>query len=105
MRTKEELIQFLHNVAGEDSITVNHETGKIDIKPYTINNTTHENGHASGEIRFKGEHFDDFNHSDISMVRAIVDSLNYAYSQSIKDCLAIDPDMLSQYKMTRFKFT
>jgi hypothetical protein len=102
MRTKEELIEFLNKVVGEDYITV---TDSIDIKPYQIGTTSSDGDTISGEILFKGEPIDTFRNAEHRIVRTLVDAMNYSYGQSIKDCLVVDPDMLSQYKMTRFKFT
>ena len=102
MRTKEELIEFLHQVVGEDYITV---TDSIEIKPYQIGTTSSDGDTISGEILFKGESIDTFRNAEHRIVQTLVDAMNYSYGQSIKDCLVVDPNMLSQYKMTRFKFT
>lgn len=103
MRTKEELIEFLNQVVGEDYITV---TDSIEIKPYQIGTTSSDiNGTISGSILFKGDSIDTFRNAEHRIVQTLVDAMNYSYGQSIKDCLVVDPDMLSQYKMTRFKFT
>ena len=107
MRTKEELLDFLNRVVGEEYITVegNGDEGeKVDILPYNYHITSGEYSDISGYITFKGERLDEFNHSTRQMVKVLVDCMNHAYSASIKDCLAGDPDMLSQYKMSRFKF-
>ena len=104
MRTKEELIEFLHKVVGESYVHVGTED--IEIKPYQIGTTSSDiSGTISGSILFKGDSIDTFRNSDRALIKSIVDAMNYSYGQSIKDCLTIDPDMLSQYKMTRFKFT
>jgi hypothetical protein len=108
MRTKEELLEFLNRVVGEEYVTVegNGDDGeKVNILPYNYEITSggfSEN--INGFITFKGEHLDAFNHSTREMVKVLVDCMNHAYSASIKDCLAGDPDILSQYKMSRFKF-
>ena len=104
MRTKEELIEFLHKVVGESYVRVSTED--IEIKPYQIGTTSSDiNGTISGSILFKGESIDNFRNSDHALVKSIVDAMNYSYAQSVKDCLTVDPDLLSHYKMTRFKFT
>jgi hypothetical protein len=108
MRTKEELLDFLKRVVGEEYITVqgNGDEGeKVDILPYSYEITSGGLGeNINGFITFKGENLDDFNHSTREMVKVLVDCMNHAYSASIKDCLVGDPDMLNQYKMSRFKF-
>ena len=102
MRTKEELIEFLHQVVGGDYITV---TDSIEIKPYQIGTTSSDGDTISGEILFKGESIDTFRNAEHRIVQTLVDAMNYSYGQSVKDCLSADPDMLNYYKMTRFKFT
>ena len=102
MRTKEELIEFLNTVVGGDYITV---TDSIDIKPYQIGTTSSDGDTISGEILFKGESIDTFRNAEHRIVQTLVDAMNYSYGQSIKDCLTVDPNMLSQYKMSRFKFS
>jgi hypothetical protein len=103
MRTKDELIGFLHRVVGEEYVHQNGES--IDIKPYTIEYSENRGTIVSGSIMFKTEVMDTVHNSDHNMVRSIIESLNTAYSQSIKDCLSGDPDMLSTYKMSKFKFS
>jgi hypothetical protein len=109
MRTKEELLDFLNRVVGEQYIVVEDDGDggqKVDIKPYSheiTSNNTYSNT-ISGFVTFKGERLDDFNNSGRDMVKILIDCMNHAYSSSIKDCLAGDPDMLNQYKMSRFKF-
>ncbi len=109
MRTKEELLDFLYRVVGEDYIMVEDDPSggeKVDIKPYyyEIDSNNEFSNTVSGSITFKGEHLDTFNNSGRDMVKTLVDCMNHAYSSSIKDCLAGDPDMLNQYKMSRFRF-
>ena len=107
MRTKEELLDFLNRVVGEEFITVTDdgEGGqKVDILPYSFSVESGVNNDISGYVTFKGERLDDFNHSTRQMVKILIDCMNHSYSQSVKDCLAGDPDMLSHYKMSRFKF-
>lgn len=103
MRTKEELVQFLHNVVGEDYIFVNDDT--IDIKPFQIGTSSSNGNTISGDILFKGESIETFNNSERNVVQTIVDAMNYSYSQSIRDCISVDPDMINEYKMSRFKFS
>lgn len=113
MRTKQELIDFLNRVVGEPYVFIDgdDEDGSVDIKPYNFelsngHTFTHFNADTvSGHITFKGERLDSFNNSGLDMVKTLVECMNHAYSTSIKDCLANDPDMLSHYKMSRFKFS
>ena len=109
MRTKEELISFLHRVVGEDYVIVENdeENGSVDIKPYNYELSA-GGGYTdtvSGYITFKGERLDSFNNSGRDMVKTLIECMNHSYSAAIKDCLANDPDMLSHYKMSRFKFS
>ena len=109
MRTKQELIDFLNRVVGEPYVIIDgdDEDGSVDIKPYNFELSTEGRytNTVSGYITFKGEHLDSFNNSGRDMVKTLVECMNHAYSTSIKDCLANDPDMLSHYKMSRFKFS
>ena len=89
-------------MVGGDYITV---TDSIDIKPYQIGTTSSDGDTISGEILFKGESIDTFRNAEHRIVQTLVDAMNYSYGQSIKDCLTVDPNMLSQYKMSRFKFS
>lgn len=106
MRTKEELLDFLHRVAGPDYVIVDIENDSVDIKPfsYEITRGGYDNT-ICGFITFKGSQLDEFNNSGRDMIKTLVECMNHAYSASIKDCLAGDPDMLNQYKMSRFKFS
>ena len=111
MRTKEELIEFLHRVVGEPYVIVeddeDEDNGSVDIKPYSYEIST-GGGYTdtiSGYITFKGERLDSFNNSGRDMVKTLIECMNHSYSAVIKDCLANDPDMLSHYKMSRFKFS
>jgi hypothetical protein len=107
MRTKQELIDFLSRVVGIDYciVDITDENGSVDIKPYNYEITRggYENT-ISGYITFKGDHLDEFNNSGRDMVKTLIECMNHSYSQAVKDCLAGDPDMLNNYKMSRFKF-
>lgn len=104
MRTKEELIEFLDRVVGLDYCVITEgENGRVDIKPYSVEV---ENGgrSVSGSIKYKEHSIEEFYNSDTQTINTIVDVMNHAYSQSIKDCLAGDPDLMNRYTMSRFKF-
>lgn len=108
MRTKEELLDFLHRVVGPDYVVVDIEddSGSVDIRPYNYEiNVGGRSETISGFITFKGERLDDFNNSGRDMVKTLIECMNHSYSQAVKDCLAGDPDMMSHYKMSRFKFS
>ena len=109
MRTKQELIEFLHRVVGEPYVIVegegDDENGSVDIRPYAYEITSGGNSEISGYITCKGERLDSFNNSGRDMVKTLIECMNHSYSAAIKDCLANDPDMLSHYKMSRFKFS
>jgi len=74
MRTKDELLDFLFRVVGEEYIIVTSDDNggeKVDIKPYDYQ-ISQNNGYddsISGSIRFKGEYLNDFNNSGRDMVK------------------------------------
>jgi hypothetical protein len=106
MRTKEELIEFLERVVGLEYCEITEgENGKVDIKPYRVANSTSDNRLGySGQIKYKEIVIEEFHNSDRDTIKTIVDVMNHAYAQSIKDCLAGDPDLMNTYTMSRFKF-
>mgnify|MGYP003671669395 CR=1 FL=1 len=106
MRTKKELMTFLHRIVGEEYCIIDVEDDSIDIKPYGYHIWSYDTGKdtISGYITFKGERLDNFNNSGRDMIKSLVNGMNHSYSTAIKDCLIGDPDMLNNYKMSRFKF-
>tara|TARA_R110000803_G_scaffold1618_2_gene5164 strand:- start:1304 stop:1624 length:321 start_codon:yes stop_codon:yes gene_type:complete len=105
MRTKKELMTFLHRIVGEEYCIIDVGDDSIDIKPYGYQTTiVAVEDTISGYITFKGERLDNFNNSGRDMIKSLVNGMNHSYSTAIKDCLIGDPDMLNNYKMSRFKF-
>lgn len=96
--------EFLSKSVGDDYITTD-ENERISVKPYGVIKTVVNTDEIIGHITFKDETFQTFNCNpdDYQWLEAVLDSLNYGYSQGIKDAMThgnVHSDSIKPLKFT-----
>lgn len=97
-----ELQEFLNKVVGMGSLSQDDE-GKWKILPFEINIEESSAGTKKGFISFKGVRFQDFycSYEDFKTVQGMNESLNYGYTQAIKDVI-VNGNLTSTIKPFKF---
>lgn len=97
-----ELQEFLNKVVGMGSLSHDDE-GRWKIQPFEVVTTDESNYSKKGYITFKGARFQEFHCSleDFKTVQGMNESLNYGYTQAIKDVL-VNGNVSSTIKPFKF---